>query len=125
MRETFQVSRTNYTAARLLAHLIVVPFTPEIYGKHVFSRDGETVAQKESAICSTVPVKKPLCFLSRDSSVIPSFLERVHPSPRPSLQMMIKLRIHETIDRTESPTLRQPFATGKTPPTNGRGQGTC
>lgn len=104
MRETFQVGRTKYTAAHLLAHLIVVPFTSVIYGKHVFSRDGETVAQKKSAIGPTVPMKKPLCFLSRDSSMIPSFLERVHSSPRPSFQMMIKLRIHKTIDRTETPT---------------------
>lgn len=114
-------------ATLALAHLVMI-LSPSIgYGEYEFPRDREAVTQKKSAIRPAVSLEKSLRLLSRDSSMIPSFLERIHPSYRPSFQTMTKARMHETIDRKEIDKANSSshIVDGRAPPTRGRGHGTA
>ena len=109
-------------AAHALAHLVMILSSSIGYGEYEFPSDGEAVTQKKSAIRPAVSLEKSLRLLSRDSSMIPSFLERIHSSCRPSFQTMTKARIRKTVGVRKSGSH---IVDGRAPPTRGRGHGTC
>ena len=96
-----------------LAHLVVIPLPSVTDGKDEFTRERKAVTQKKSAVRGTASFEKSLGLLPRDSPMIPSFLERIHHSCRPSSKNTTKKHKNGNSDSGSH------IAVGSTPPTGG------